>query len=215
MKLKKTLAGQALKAVFTLNRYLYNFTCLNPSHYLDLFDKLVSPILSYGSEVWGFHKAISIETVHLQFCKRTLGVKQSTQNDFIYGELGRVDFQTQRYLHIIKYWLKVARSDDNKYIKTVYRMMLNDMEQRPMKQNWASAVKNLLSRLGFLDVWLSQGVEHISAFLAALKLRLHDIFKQDWHARIENSSRARCYLTFAVFEYQKYLNVLPTDKYRR
>ena len=33
-----------LKAFFTLNKYLYNFTALTPSHKLELFDKLVSPI---------------------------------------------------------------------------------------------------------------------------------------------------------------------------
>ena len=73
---------------------------------LELFDKLVSPILNFGSEVWGFYKSSSIETVHLQFCKKILGVKQSTQNDFVYGELGRIDFQARRYITIIKYWFK-------------------------------------------------------------------------------------------------------------
>ena len=43
----KTLAGQALKAIYTLNRYLYNFINITPSHKLELFDKLVAPILNY------------------------------------------------------------------------------------------------------------------------------------------------------------------------
>ena len=84
---------------------------------LDLFDKLVSPILNYGSEVWGFYKSTAIETVHLQFCKKLLGVKQTTQNDFIYGELGRIDFQSQRYLIIVKYWLKLIQCADIKINK--------------------------------------------------------------------------------------------------
>ena len=44
-----TLAGQAQKAVFKLNSYLYSFSDLAPRHVLDLFNKLVSPILSYCS----------------------------------------------------------------------------------------------------------------------------------------------------------------------
>ena len=73
---QKTLAGQASKAIFTLNKYLYSFTPLKPSHRLELFDKLVSPILNYAGEVWGFHKASTVETVHLQFRKKVLGVKR-------------------------------------------------------------------------------------------------------------------------------------------
>ena len=53
---QKTLSGQELKAVFTLNKYLFNFTALSPLHKLELFDKLVSPILNFGCEVWDFYK---------------------------------------------------------------------------------------------------------------------------------------------------------------
>ena len=67
---QRTLAGQALKAIFALNKYLYKFTYLKPSNVLDLFDKLISPILNYGSEVWGFHRTSAIETVYMQFCKK-------------------------------------------------------------------------------------------------------------------------------------------------
>ena len=42
----KTLAGQALNAIFKLYRYLYNFTSITPRHRLELFDKLVTPILN-------------------------------------------------------------------------------------------------------------------------------------------------------------------------
>ena len=45
---QKTLSGQALKSIFTLNKY---FTPLKPSHRFELFDKLVSPILNYASEI--------------------------------------------------------------------------------------------------------------------------------------------------------------------
>ena len=50
------------------------------------------PILKYGSEVWGFAKANAIERVHMQFRKKVLWVKNSTQNDFVYGERGRINY---------------------------------------------------------------------------------------------------------------------------
>ena len=212
---QKTLSGQALKAVFTLNKYLYNFTSLSPSHKLDLFDKLVTPILNFASEVWGFHKAPDVDIVHLQYCKKVLGVKQSTQNDFVYGDLGRINFQSRRYLIILKFWLKVVSSEETKYIKQMYNTMINDMTIHPRKQNWASCVKHLLSRLGFLEVWEAQGVGNIKAFLNIFRQRVKDNFVQDWHSRLEKSSRARCFLTFANFQYQKYLDVVNIVKYRK
>ena len=86
------------------NEQTYQFTELSVSHKMDLFDKLITPILNYASEVWGFDHGKAIERVHLQFCKQIHKVKRSTQNDFVYGELGRIEFQCMRYFNIIIYW---------------------------------------------------------------------------------------------------------------
>jgi len=112
-----TLSGQALKAIFKMKKYLHKFTDLSVSHRLNLFDRLIMPILNYGSEVWGFSSGMSIERVHMQFCKQILGVKRCTQNDFVYGELGRRNCQSARYVNIIKYWIKLIRTSENKLLK--------------------------------------------------------------------------------------------------
>jgi len=49
-----TLSGQALKGIFKMNKQLNKFTNLTVKHRIDLYDKLIYPILSYCSEVWGF-----------------------------------------------------------------------------------------------------------------------------------------------------------------
>ena len=161
--------------------------------------------------MWGFYKSKAIETVHLQFCKRLLGVKQTTQNDFIYGELGRVDFQSRRYVSLIKYWLKVVNSDNRKLIKRIYNVILEDAVIQPNKQNWAMSVKTLLSSLGFMDVWLAQGVGSVAGFINVFKIRVRDVFVQEWHARLENSTRARFYMYISNFKHQIYLDSLQID----
>ena len=212
---QKTLAGQSLKAIFAMNKYLHKFTYLKPSHVLDVFDKLITPILNYGSEVWGFHKAPAIESVHTHFCKKLLGVKQSTQNDFIYGELGRVNFAANRYISIVRYWLKIVSLTENKYVKCIYNMLLEDIRQNPNKTNWASSVRDLLSTYGFFNVWVSQGVENPNSFLQCFKQKIRDVFEQDWHARLENSTRARFYINIANFKYQAYLDNLTIAKFQQ
>ena len=53
----KILVSQAEKAFFSL--YKSKFVNLSPDFMLDLFDKLIQPVLSY--EVWGFHTGSNIE----------------------------------------------------------------------------------------------------------------------------------------------------------
>ena len=105
----------------------------------------------------------------MMFCKHLLGVKISTQNDFIYGEFGRTDYYTRRLYIIIKYWFKLIRSDGRKTVKVIYSLMLNDIAERPNIQNWAALVKNTLSNLGFFHVWVAQGVGDEKNFLSLFK----------------------------------------------
>ena len=54
-----------------------------------------------------FCEAKQIERTHLIFCKQLIVLKHSTQNDFIYGELGRTSFYVHRIYAITKYWFKI------------------------------------------------------------------------------------------------------------
>ena len=56
------------------------FHNLSISCQLDLFDKVVKPILLYGCELWGLSNCNIIERVHLKYCKLLLNLKSSTPN---------------------------------------------------------------------------------------------------------------------------------------
>ena len=123
------------------------FTFIQTNAHLCLSASL--SILNYSNVVWGFSQANVIERVHLQFCKKVLGVKKTTQNDFVYGELGRTTYITRRYFDIVKYWFTILSAAENKYIKIIYNLMLRDINQLPNKINWASLLRDLLMSLGF------------------------------------------------------------------
>ena len=70
---------------------------------LDLFDKMIKPILLYGLEVWGFGKNEVLERVHLKFCKILLNLKSCTPNYMVYGELGRYPIDIDIKVRTISY----------------------------------------------------------------------------------------------------------------
>ena len=55
---------------------------------IELFNKLVKPIILYGCEVWGFGNLEIIERVQLKFLKYILNLKTSTSIYIVYGETG-------------------------------------------------------------------------------------------------------------------------------
>ena len=155
---------------------------VNSALAIQLFDAFVTPILSYSSPIWGFTKSKDLERLNLKFCKSVLGVKTSTCNAAIYGELGRLPRFIYRYVSIIKYWLKLI-STDNIMLKTVYHMSLEDT--RNGKQNWSSNVKTLLSEHGFSDIWENQGTHNHKMFIGIFKQRVIDNVVQKWYCDLE------------------------------
>ena len=69
-----------------------------------LYDSFVGSIISYACEVWGFSKSKELERIHMRFCRRVLGVKVSTRNAGINGELGRYPL----YVAIYTTWFKIV-----------------------------------------------------------------------------------------------------------
>lgn len=87
--------------------------------------------------------------MHLHFCKNVLGVRLQTQNAFIYGELGRSTLTNHNKLQMIKYWFKILKSNDTRYIKNIYNIMLRDLDNRPGKNNWAKSIKLYFGKFRF------------------------------------------------------------------
>jgi hypothetical protein len=120
---QQTLAAQSSKAIFTLEKCIRNFVGITPLHKCSLFDKLVVPILCYCCEVWCFRHAAAINRVHMGFCRRLLGVKQTTQNNFVYGELGRTPLVLIRHASIVKYWLHIVQETCGIDLSTAIRRL--------------------------------------------------------------------------------------------
>ena len=56
---------------------------------LHLFDSIVSPIMLYGCEIWGYSDVSILEKLHLKFLKMILGVHIRSCSNMVYGELAR------------------------------------------------------------------------------------------------------------------------------
>jgi hypothetical protein len=210
-KATKTLSLQAGKAMFSLTKLRKN--CYLPFDIAcDLFDKMIVPILSYGSEIWGYTKYECVEGVHNKFLKQQMGLGSQTSNYAVYGDSGRFPLSVIYMCKCVKYWLKLLYMDECSYTKQCYNMLFKLSVYR---KTWASEIKNVLFKYGFGEVWLAQSVGNDKVFLHVFKQRLLDIWKQEWHENVSNSSKLSTYYLFKsdfTFSPAKYL---LTIKFRR
>ena len=104
-----------------------------------IFDSKILPILHYGSEIWGFDKAIDIERIHVGFCKSMLKLHRNTPDEAARGELGRVPLHTYRYYNVVNYWLRLLTHNDDRLTKEAYYLQLRWVESDV--KCWAYKVK--------------------------------------------------------------------------
>ena len=206
-KTQKHGADQGRKANFALSAKLKNH-CFNVETQLSVFDTYVNSILNYGSEVWGLHKAPDVEKVHSSFCKTLLGVKKSTTNDLVYFELGRLPLYISRKLRIIKYWLKLRKSE-NCILKACLAQRILDNDE------WIISIKNELNTLGLMYIFEGNFVHENNVFFI-IKSRFNDVYQQNMLSRIQNTTRGALYKHLVDnFTIQYYLQKSLNPTYRK
>ena len=118
-----TLAQQATRALSMIN--IYDRKCGNLTFdvAVEIFDKTIVPILTYGAEIWGCRYQKVIEKVHSKFIRKQLGVGPSASTTAIMGETGRRPIAIVYHIRCFKFWLKVKNMPDDRLPKRLYLML--------------------------------------------------------------------------------------------
>lgn len=175
---------------------------------LQLFDNLVLPVLLYGCEVWGYGDIIQIQILHRKFIKTLLGVYTSTPNVMVYGESGQFDIKNHVVSRMITFYMRLVNGNHNKISYIMYRLLrtrcnLDDNYDVP----WIKMISNNLSLMGMRDIWESQGLNFTTEYVKqAVKLRLKDVFLQEWSNELQLHEYCDNYRLFKKdWQFENYL----------
>ena len=134
-------------------------------------------------------------------------------NAAVLGDCGRYQMFITTAKRVIKYWCKILKMDDQRYVKKAYNMM--KYFDNIGKRNWVTGVKNLLMNNGFGNFWIEQSVNNEKVFIQQFVLRLKDQFLQNWHSDVSHSSKLSLYVNYKLtFEHKIYLECVTIRKFR-
>ena len=130
---------------------------LSVSCQLDLFDKVIIPMLTYGSEIWGYENIDILEKLHAQFCKMLLNLKTSTPNFMLYGELGRYPLNVTVKLKILSFWSRLIDGKQSKLSSLIYRLWYLKTDGNNTF-SWIRIVNSILDDFGYSNLWHTQNL---------------------------------------------------------
>ena len=194
---------------------MFQSVTLSDNEKFKLFDCLVGSVLSYSSEVLGFHKFSDVERIHTRFCRTILGVKKSTNLSALYCELGRKPLAVFRKLSFIRYWIKTIHTN-NSLLRSIYNMLRNDVTNNLTcnGNNWAYNVKTMLDNLGLSFIWDNQDTIENIPYLE-IKQRIFDNANQELIMSINTSTKLQTYSSFKYdTEYEPYLKYINNKKHK-
>ena len=228
------LSKQGNKAAIAL-RKAFHGQKYNAEIILSLFDSLVSPILTYGSEIWFplsfkynrdnpkednvnalltacVSNKFQHEIVHLQFCRQTLGVHKKAMTLPSFAELGRFPITFKILQQVIGFWVHLMHSKEDSHQKQLYQASSINCEAN----SWEYFVRETLESLGLKHVWENQGTFNVCNLKRVIIEKLKSRFIKLWLNQKSESPKLRFYRTVAKeYEMAHYLKVNMEQLHKR
>ena len=200
------LSTKANRAIFALNNTI-KLSRLPTKLALKLFYAQISPILLYGSEVWGPYinqnytdwDTNKVERVHTQYLKRILGCNYHTSNNMTRGEVG----SRPLLVDIIKRVVNYTKNIETRPTSTVNKALNFEKNDTGTSNFFTYINKFNLSHNDFTN-----------ASKKDITRSCHDNYDRYWLNEIRsNSPKATTYVTFkSSINTEKYLISLKNKK---
>jgi hypothetical protein len=105
----------------------------------------------------------------------------------IYSELGRFPLYIDIKTRVISYWCKLLTGKAFKLSAISYKLLHSFICNGNISAPWVKFVKDILDNCGLSNVWTFQNINFDTEWVIAyVKLRLRDIFLQEWNSNLEN-----------------------------
>ena len=178
---------------------------------LKLFDTCITPILLYGSEVWGPFMnhdwknwdTTQTEKIHTQFLKRLLGLNRSTTNVLTRGELGRHSLQEQIVTRNINYIKYIEMKDPQTLVKQAANYEFSHTERNSLYSLFKKYEQNLSN----------DNIRTLSKY--KLRKLIKEEFDTQWQTQILTFPKADSYRLFkSRVVYENYLTDIKNRKQR-
>jgi hypothetical protein len=197
------LKSSAVRAVSALRQRCISAKLHQPAVLFRLFDALVMPILTFGSEIWGtWFGSLSncldspLDKVHTSFIRASFKLRSTTPLLMLYREFGRCPLALHWWARVFKFLQRLNSLDDSRVLRHAYLdCQALFLTGAPC---WLSRVVVLCQGLGlpgFLGDPASclQTIRGLSRLSATLSLRVHWV--NLWSTAMGDSTKMSFYLS--------------------
>ena len=210
---------KALNALFSINRSV-DLKKIRPQQVNKIFNSMVSPILTYASEIWGVYQKrhdfqkwdkSQTEKMHLRFCKFHLGVNNKASNIACRAELGRFPLKIFIDKMILKYYNHLFSLPDNSYAKQAF-FLSKSLHERGK----ACYHSHLISMLNSYEINNAMTSTLTNNTVSAYHDKMKKQYFKAWKSYLTQSRKLQLYdLIKTNYQIEEYLDTIRDYEQRR
>ena len=136
------------KAMFSILRKARTLN-LTPEIQIDLFHKLVVPIVLYGAEIWAYEDLDKLDKFHIKFLRYVLKLNTCTPIPMIYGETGEIPISIHAKARMIGFLSKMLNQNTNTLSKQVFELAYKMHTDGYYTCKWIYKVTSILEPLRY------------------------------------------------------------------
>ena len=210
------LRKKALRAFFSIRRTV-NTRALTTSTMLKLVDSLIKPVATYGCPIWlhstNMMKTFvaanncaslpktstgdALETTHLRILKWILGIHRKANNNFCYGDTGRLPWTISVVPQCVEYFLRASTCDATG-VNTLLHCTFQ--EQKNLQLSWYKTWYESIDKC-------TRTLPSLTPAAATLK-HLSSTFIEHWSSELKSQSKMRFYCSVKTeFKEEPYLQL--------
>ena len=150
-----------------------------------LFDALVLPTVSYGSEVWGplcspvFPTDIKkMADIQLSFLRQLCHLKRSVTPVIIFRELAEKPWVHRWWSQVLGFMHRLSVMPESSVHRDILLDNIADAHDHPSCRNWANGIVAQYSLLGMASPFSSSGIVGLSSF--KFHVNMQDRLRRVW-----------------------------------
>ena len=210
------ICDKSRKAIFGLQKKLKCVKALTPEIRFDIFDTMIRPIITYGSDVWGLCKSglHDLDKLFLNYIRCVLCIKATTSNIIVYGECGKIPPSIYCHANVLCYFHRLLTMHHGSTVKYVFNVLCNLNDQG--FQTWISRAYDLATKYQ-IDMHSCTDLSS-SQFKKFCYERLKNSFMNSWVNDLRNGHESSILRTYSLYKtnfgIKNYLNYISKPKFR-
>lgn len=192
---KENLYKKALKTFFYIRKLITTSTNISIPTWINIFDHVIRPILTYGCEIWGSEKYTDRsypEMLNLKMSKMLLQVNQTSTNLAVRGELGRQPISVFINKMMIRYWHNIFNNKKRTLINDAITCNISN------QLKWAKSVQDIIG--GEINEFWSRGEKNIQQISSQIEKNYIELWKKQITSEKSSSGENNKLRTYCKFK---------------